>query len=281
MTEVTYLQIDARAGTPTGGLFQPGPGAGDGVFETVRIHGGTPTLWAAHLQRMLRGLHCLGLDPGPAFSDEITDRTGACAASAGAGVVRIVVVAAPGAGYRRRDPPELLVSLQLRDAPRVAPAHYEAGVSAVICQQRLARQPALAGIKHLNRLEQILATHELAAAQADEGLMLDTGGFVIEGTRTNLFLRTAAGWITPDLADCGVRGTLRDALLETLPAGGVPVESAAVPATLLAEAEEMFVCNSVIGVWPVRELQGRPLTTGAGTRRAQELASALLAPGIR
>ncbi len=280
MTELVFLAAQAAGGTDAAAGLRPGPGAGDGVFETIRIHNGQLMLWAAHLKRLLNGLQRLLLNPGLDFSEQLRAHAESVAESRADGILRIVVTAeAEEGGYRRRDPVRLLISLQTRKAPEVPATWYEQGVAVTVCQQRLAGPAGLAGIKHLNRIEQILATRELADVDAQEGLMLDLAGNVIEGTRTNVFLRDAAGWHTPDLSACGVQGTLRDALLPGLAAAGEDVAVAVIPQSALAGVQEMFLCNSVSGVWPVRWLDGRSLDVGPGTRLAQCLAQQMLEPG--
>ena len=111
----------------------------------------------------------------------------------------------------------------------------------------------LAGIKHLNRLEQVLAASERHSSDCDDGLMMNDDGLVIETTRANIFLRGASGrWITPDLNACGVSGVMRSLLIEEIfPLMGICLEIGVIGERDLDEYDELFICNSVRGIVPV------------------------------
>ncbi len=126
-----------------------------------------------------------------------------------------------------------------------------------MCELRLGHQPRLASIKHLNRLENVLAAAEWSDADIAEGVLLDISGNVIEGTRSNLFLLINGELITPDLSRCGVAGVQRERVMEWAIKHGVPCHIERFGLPELLAADEMFLVNSVIGLWPVRELQGR------------------------
>ena len=118
-----------------------------------------------------------------------------------------------------------------------------------LCDLRLARQPRLAGIKHLNRLENVLARQEWGDATIAEGLLADSEGLVVEATSMNVFWQQAGKVLTPLLDQCGVAGTLRAALLEH-----GAVAQASLTLHQLADVERLWVANSVQGVWPVTTL---------------------------
>lgn len=142
------------------------------------------------------------------------------------------------------------------------------------CKTRLARQPLLAGMKHLNRLEQVLARAEWQDDYA-EGLMCDTNGQVIEGTRTNLFLvRSDGTLVTPDLSQSGVAGVMRAQVLESAAAMGLPCLVQAVTTDMIESALELFLTNSLIGIWPVRRIESRKYVVG---KISQTLQAALQA----
>jgi 4-amino-4-deoxychorismate lyase len=142
----------------------------------------------------------------------------------------------------------------------------------------MARQPQLAGIKHLNRLEQVLAARDWQD-DADEGILCDGEDQPVCGTRSNLFWVTAAGLHTPALEDCGVAGIMRDRVIEAARAERLPVQIAATHWTCLMDSEEAFVTNSLIGIWPLRAIGDRCWTApGPVTAR---LARALGHPQLR
>jgi len=134
---------------------------------------------------------------------------------------------------------------------------YSHGVVVRVCDIRLSEQPRLAGIKHLNRLENVLAAAESGAADSAEGLLLDGQGRVIEGTRSNLFLLCDGCLITPQLHRCGVAGVQRDRVLAYARAQGMMVQIRDVMLAEVYWADEVFLVNSVFGVWSVRELGER------------------------
>jgi 4-amino-4-deoxychorismate lyase len=176
---------------------------GDGLFETLRFHRGRAALWDWHMERLIEGCARLGL---PAPEPEALRREAEAAAAPFVdAVVKILWSAGRGPrGYARPQPP---VPHALIEAAALvqAPDWMEAGW----CRVRLAIQPALAGIKHLNRLEQVLAAQECQAAGWQEGLMQDMEGGVVAATAGNLCARIDGRWLTPPVERCGIAGVGR------------------------------------------------------------------------
>jgi 4-amino-4-deoxychorismate lyase len=140
------------------------------------------------------------------------------------------------------------------------------------CRTRLGRNPRLAGIKHLNRLEQVLARSEQDPAECAEGLMLDDEDRVIEGIMSNLFMRRGRLLTTPDLSACGVAGIMRELVLEAAAElEGLEPRVGAVGIHDLASADECFLTNSLIGIWPIRHLEGQALGVGPVSHELQTL----------
>ena len=135
-----------------------------------------------------------------------------------------------------------------------------------LCQTRLAPQPLLAGLKHLNRLEQVLARDEWRAADIHEGVMCDSDGNVIEGVMSNLFLVRDGTLLTPDLSNCGVAGIIRQVVLEIAQALDIETNIGPITGADLNRADELFVTNSVIGLWPVKALEARRFDVGRISR---------------
>ena len=135
-------------------------------------------------------------------------------------------------------------------------------------------QPLLAGIKHCNRLEQVLARAECVAAGADEGLACDTDGNVVSATSANLFVLREGAWLTPPLQRCGVAGTCRAALMAPLDAREAMLDIAAVES-----AEAVFLCNAVRGILPVASLGARRWSPHPAIAAARA-ALATLHPGL-
>ena len=254
-------------------LDDRGAAYGDGLFETVLVRDGRPRLWDEHLARLARGCHALGI-PMPAEHELAVPL-----AEAGEGLTVLKLTLTRGSGgrgYRAPAAPEPRLRWQLM--PFTPAEHrWREGVRVRHCRLRLGIQPALAGLKHLNRLENVLARAEWEDDATAEGLLCDSDGRLIEATAMNLFWQRGGRLETPRLGRCGVAGTLREALMERLTVAEVD----AGPEALLA-AEAVWLANSVQGVWPVARLDapdGEPLghwALGAPHRAFQSEAHRLL-----
>ncbi len=209
---------------------------GDGLFETIRCAFGQAPLLDWHMQRLGLGCERLGL-PLPdvkRLREEIRD---ACADLPHA-IVKLVLTAGSGPrGYAR--PPVLTPRTLLQ----VQPLRFDAAADLKLrwCDLKLARQPALAGLKHLNRLEQVLARREWNTDEFDEGLMLDSENRVICATAANVFIRMADQWLTPPVEGCGVAGIGRRWMLER----GAQVRELSVAD--VGRAEQCVLTNAVRG----------------------------------
>jgi 4-amino-4-deoxychorismate lyase len=247
---------------------------GDGLFETIGVGAGRPRLLARHLARLGEGARRLGIETDlPALEKEVL----AFSATLGSGVAKLILTR--GDGLRGYAPPAAAQPrriLQGSAAPAYPAAHVEQGVRLFPCATRLAQQPLLAGLKHLNRLEQVLARAEWQSPDYAEGLVRDSEGWVIEGVFSNLFLVSQGRLLTSELSRCGVAGVMRAELIERATELGIIVEVRDLPFDELLAADEVFLCNSQYGIWPVRELQGRHWPVGPLTRKLQALVRALL-----
>jgi 4-amino-4-deoxychorismate lyase len=242
---------------------------GDGLFETIRIHRGKPLFLDLHLQRLALGCERLGIATAIPQWRQWLER--ALQEAAPACVLKLIVTRGSGGrGYRPPESAQPRCIISLHDLPPPGQPDPREGIKAFVCEQRLALQPALAGIKHLNRLEQVLASREFPDASWHEGLMCDYAGNLVEGTRSNLFVAVNGRLFTPDLTQCGIAGILRAQLLTLF---GSRVEVGTLHKNCLLDVEEIFVCNSVLGIWPVTQLrfqdQQRQLQVGPWAREAQ------------
>jgi 4-amino-4-deoxychorismate lyase len=193
-------------------------------------------------------------------------------AGAGRGVLKLVVTRGSGGrGYRAPAKVTPRRILQLHPWPDFPPAAAEAGVAVRLCTIRLCHNPLLAGIKHLNRLEQVLARREWDDPQIGEGLLLDVDGRLVEGTMSNLFLVREESLLTPDLGRCGVAGIMRTIILEQAERQSLTADIRVLDMDDLQTADEVFLCNSLIGIWPVISIDGRPYRKGAITIHMQQL----------
>lgn len=242
-----------------------GLGYGDGLFETLRVapNGAVP-LFERHLARLRLGARRLDLP----FDEDAFLHAVNGAATAGAGVVRVTLTAGSGGrGYARpvRVRPRLLLR---RSALPVLPADVRTrGLVLGLCRTPLTRSPRLGGLKHLNRLDQVLAREEVRRAGWDEGLMLDDRQRPRDLTAMNLFARFGDRLWTPPCDDAGVAGVARGWCLEQAVAAGLTVEVGHRPLRRLREADEVFACNGVAGVVPVRKLAVWTWSAGELARR--------------
>ena len=174
-----------------------------------------------------------------------------------------------GRGYGYPDPVRPVRILMRHPWPDYPSQNWRDGVQVRFCRTTLARQPLLAGLKHLNRLEQVLARNEWQDAQIAEGLMLDEKGNVIEGTMSNVFMLQNGILHTPDLSACGVAGIMREYILELARNEGMAIRIENIGKQRLLEADEIFLSNSLIGLWPVKQLEGQRFTVGETSRSLQ------------
>lgn len=231
---------------------------GDGVFETIAWLNGEPVLWQAHMRRLVKGCRRLGLPPPPV--DRLLDEAHQTAHGAEAGVVKIVVTSgSAGRGYKRPSTVELRRFVGFSSFPEYPQHWWQNGARVRWCELRLAAQPALAGIKHLNRLEQVLARAEWTDPDIAEGLLCDADGHVIEGTMSNVFLQHGDELITPQLNRCGVAGVMAERVAEIAEGLGWRVRHTNLAPDQLRQGDGVFLTNSVIGVLPVTELGGHRL----------------------
>ena len=236
---------------------------GDGVFETLLLDAGQPVWWDAHLARLQRGCDALGIRcPEPRLLREEVARL---AHDAARGVLKLTLtrgVSTRGYAAPAELSPTRIVSLA--PWPGIAPASVQQGVEVRWCRTTLARQPLLAGLKHLNRLEQVLARREWDDAAIAEGLVCDTEGRVISATAANLFLVRDGRLSTPALTRCGVEGTCRDWVLQQTAVGVQDIDREAV-----LGADELFLSSSLRGILPVARLDGHQYAPGPMTRQLQ------------
>ncbi|HUO20735.1 MAG TPA: aminodeoxychorismate lyase [Steroidobacteraceae bacterium] len=273
------MRIDGRAD----GVLAPlerGLHYGDGLFETIACLEGRPRLLGRHLERLAHGCERLGIGfPGrEALGREIL----AVAGEAQRAVVKVLLTrgAAVARGYAVAGSERpTRVTLRYRWESE-DPALARDGVRVRIAQLRLGENAHLAGLKHLNRLEQVEARREWSDPDIAEALMFSSSGRLVSGVMSNVFLVEAGRVRTPRLDRCGVAGIMRAAVLRAAARLGIAVEEAALEAGDLARAHEIFLTSALIGVRPVRELAGRAVAPGPVTRALQQALAPLLAGAV-
>lgn len=265
MSDEVLFNGDAHAPDLT---FHRGFNYGDGVFRTCLIYDSHVIDLTSQIERLISDAAALQL--GGVSPDVLLLEARALARGRARGVLKIVLMRAGGErGYRSTG--QQADRLLTRYAAPGFPARaWEEGVVAARTGFRLATQPALARIKHLNRLEQVVASRNLPA-EAAEGIVDDDAGRPLSGTRTNLYWIRDGVLRTPALDRCGVAGVMRDKVLAAAPSLGVRVDESPGSWDELLGADEAFVTNSVIGVWPLARIADRQWPApGPVTRRVAE-----------
>jgi 4-amino-4-deoxychorismate lyase len=225
---------------------------GDGLFETMLVRAGQPRFLEAHLQRLTLGLARLGIlfEGIEALRQDIA-RAGALAPPLA--IIKAIVTrgSSPGRGYAPAEEvaPRRIVTLW----PTTSTASLESGVALGIAHSRASTSSALAGLKHLNRLENVLAAAEIGAGEFDV-IMVDAAHRVISGSSCNLFVVNAGRMATPRVDTAGVAGVMRGIVLREAPRLGIPCELRDLTLEDLTRADEVFATNARVGVVPVRRV---------------------------
>ena len=227
---------------------------GDGVFETIR-NCASGFLFEFHWQRLQHGLHILSI---PQDLSLVINQFHQYRQQYQPGLIKIIVTqGAGGRGYVSPANPSPSVIIQGFELPIYPSKHYAHGVDLFMCQTPVTVNPVFRGIKHLNRLEQVRARNEFGVEFA-EGLMCSLDGEVLEGTMSNLFYGLDGKIMTPPLDRLAVTGTMQRYLMEQCE-DVITVEQRSITLDELLAAEEVFVCNSVFGIWPVKSIMNASL----------------------
>ena len=242
-------------GCPARALPLPDRGLdfGDGLFETLLLLAGKPLYLELHMQRLEQGLRALGF---PNCLDEIRNQIHSVLNSGDfPGEMAMRVTVTRGGGPRGYTPPPATVPrVIIVTSVRAGQSYLELPSPArlAVAKIRWGCQPMLAGIKHLNRLEQVLAAREREAAAVDEVVMLNQAGGVVSVSTGNLFIADGNELLTPHLSECGVYGTRRRLVIEQLaPAHGLQVREVELTVAQVESAGEAFYCNALVGLRPV------------------------------
>ena len=249
---------------------------GDGLFETIACRGGRARFLSYHLERLIGGCERLRIrfDALAQLTDEIERLAGQSDLS----LIKVIVTrgVATARGYSPTGN-ETATRVVLRYSwPKEDSTAWRDGVAVRLAEQRLGENPALAGLKTLNRLEQVLARSEWDDPRIAEALMLSSSGLLVSGTMSNVFLVEEGKLRTPRIERCGVAGIMRRVVLQEASRAGIAREECDLNADDLQRADEIFLTNARIGIWPVRALDSRVLAPGPTTKQIQEWLGPLL-----
>ncbi len=228
---------------------------GDGVFETMVHRNNELEHWLFHYDRLKHG--CDKLKIRCPREQQLADEIASCVTAASQHqIIKLILTRGIGTrGYRTLGSEEANRILIQSDWPDYPDDYASQGINIHICDTRLSHQPLLAGIKHLNRLEQVIARSEWND-EYTEGLMLDQKGHVIEGTMSNLFIsHDGKTLLTPKLDDCGVQGIQRRIIMTKATDLGIPVSESTISLDEVLSAKAVFLTNRIIGIWPVKQIK--------------------------
>ncbi len=252
---------------------------GDGLFETIEVSQQRPVFLAQHLVRLKTGCQILKI-PYPVEALLLDEINQACQAVE-QGIVRVMLTRGSGGrGYRQSDTIRVTRIVALYPFPEYPENYKTRGIKARFCQFRLGLNPLLAGLKHNNRLEQVLARAEWGD-DFQEGLMLNLNEHVIEGTMSNLFVIKNQLIYTPEIKLSGIKGVIRQLIIDIAEQNNMPLQEAELTREFILAADELFVTNSVIGVWPIKSLQNKSYSVGQLTQKITRLLAAVKAADIK
>ncbi len=242
---------------------------GDGLFETIAIRKGEPRLWSLHSNRLARGCKALAIKmpSDELLGDGIVHAIAASKLPDTYCTVKIILTAGVSRrGYARAESctPTILFAAFATTPPPAS--FYRDGVETRICSTRLAMHSPTAGLKTLNRLEQVLARSELSENNLFEGLTMDADDNLICGTMSNVFFVRKQTISTPPIDSCGVAGVMREHLIASLAIQGQRVSLETMPLADLDTVDEVFLSNSQFGVMPVASCDAMRWGVGAVSR---------------
>ena len=228
---------------------------GDGLFETMLVRRGRVRFEALHRARLAEGCGRLGIDADLA---RVWEPVGQLAARHGNALLRLQLTRgiAVGRGYQPSGNERARSMLAVFAAPATDTPQP---LRVITLRNRLGENPDLAGLKHCNRLEQVLARQAMAGIDAFEGLMASSSGLVISGTMSNVFLELDGQIVTPAMDRCGVAGVMRAVVLREAAHAAAPVRVMQVQVDALRRASALALSNARLGLVMVDELDGRRL----------------------
>jgi 4-amino-4-deoxychorismate lyase len=234
---------------------------GHGLFESMVLTDSTIPLLDRHLSRLIQDSQLMGISVG---NDDINHYLKVfletlSAQAFNSGIVKIILTAGSGGrGYAM--PAKIVPTLiySYTPLPENVAHQRDKGVDIRLCRHLLGTGSTLAGVKHLNRLDQVMARSEWSHNRYQDGLMFTEAGDVIEATSANIFVKTQDGqWLTPDLDQSGVSGVMRKLLIEEVfPACDIRVSVKAINRDTLLDAQQILLCNSVRGILRVNSVYG-------------------------
>ncbi len=241
---------------------------GDGCFTTMYTENGCVQFWERHVKRMHDGLERLKIaQPDWQQVEHWVDQ---CTLQQGRGGVKLHITRGEGGrGYSSQGFSSPNVTVSQFVYPSAYDALLEHGMELTVCETQLGWSPLLAGLKHNNRLEQVLIKSEIEDKGHLDGIVCDLAGNVIETSFANLFWRKGNAWFTPDLSRCGVAGVIRQLVIENLNFNQFSLTIADFQLDHLLSADEIFITNAILGIAPITKINEHAYNVGEHTRKMQ------------
>ena len=250
--------------------FDRGFAYGDGVFRTMKMVDGLPENWPLHYQKLVAD--CAAINIVCPSAELLMSDLQQLFSPIGLpedllAIAKIIITR--GEGSRGYTPPAITAPMRVvtkSAMPQYSEIRFSEGVSLTVCETRLASQAKLAGIKHLNRLENVLARMEWTDAHMTngiaDGIMLDSADHVIECTSANIFARFGDTLMTPSLHQCGVAGITRQRIIDLAYTLSLKAKIEVIDLPTLLSADEVIICNSLYSAWQVKSIQEKTIKTG-------------------
>ena len=243
---------------------------GDGLFETIACVDDKWQFWNEHVQRMREGADRLSIEGGAIeyFKQDVSAMLEKH--SIENCVIKLMLTRGQGErGYRIPETQTSTRIVIISDAPEYPEDFMTDGIDVCLCEHPVSKNSTLAGIKHLNRLDNIMARSEWTN-DYQEGLMLDDNGYIIEGTMSNIFAVKDGQLMTPSLMHSGVNGIIRDQVISIALEQSIETHIMDLTEEDFSIMDEVFICNSIIGIWPVRFLSVTEYLVGPLTKKISQ-----------
>jgi 4-amino-4-deoxychorismate lyase len=234
--------------------FDRGFAYGDGVFRTLVVRNGVPESWPLHYQKLVAD--CAAINIVCPSAELLMSDLQQLFLLDDVAIAKIIITR--GEGNRGYTPPAITAPMRVvvkSAMPEYPEERFNEGVNLHVCETRLALQPKLAGIKHLNRLENVLARMEWNDQAIADGILLDMEGNVIECTAANIFVRFDDTLRTPSLTQCGVAGVTRQRIIQLAHTLSLKISVETFDLKKLFAADEVIICNSIYGAWQVKGIK--------------------------
>ena len=240
---------------------------GDGVFETIAVKENLLEFWKEHYLRLNKGCKVLKIKcPSELFLKKEINKF-VKKIKKKKFILKIII--SRGIGGRGYNLPKKAKPTRILGAynwPNYSKANLKKGIKMDVCKIKIATQPYLSQIKHLNRLEQIIARSEWQGKNISESIMLDFNKNVIEGTMSNIFGVKKNIFYTPEIEFSGIQGVMRNQILKLLKKNKEKYKIKKIKLKELLNFDEVFVCNSIFGIWPVKQILKKNFSFGKKTK---------------